>query len=201
MRQFLKTADFSNPSAALVKAALINGAAELHGQYVPSECGPRPNHAEGFGRLHLERSVGATPTLALDFHDEDAALSAGQEHRTTIALRPGSTLKVTLVWTDPAGEALQNDLDLVVQAGGQEMHGNIAGTFPSGSGHFDRTNNVEQVIWRNFPYDGALIEVRAHRIALLPQPFALVVRVEDGAGAAGLDRGSDLGARNQTASR
>ncbi len=178
VRQLLKSRDVSEPSAALVKAALINGAVDLHGQYIPSECGDRPNHAEGFGRLNLERSVGATPTLFLEFHEEADALSQGEEWQLVVPATEGMSLKATLVWTDPAGDSLQNDLDLTVACDGREMHGNVAGIFPSGSGHFDRANNVEQVIWNGVPGREARIGVRAHRIALLPQQFALVVRVE-----------------------
>ena len=59
----------------------------------------------------------------------------------------GYTLKVTLVWTDPPGAKLQNDLDLIVKASnGQERHGNMG----TGKG-FDRVNNVEQVVWKTSP--------------------------------------------------
>ncbi len=85
----------------------------------------------------------------------------------------GQTLKVTLVWTDPAGEALQNDLDLIVTTpDGQELHGNMA----PGAAAFDRSNNVEQI---NVPISTAgqaKIAVHAFR-TLAPQPYALVVRV------------------------
>src|SRR5205823_2488181 len=46
-----------NPSAALVKAMLINGAILLTGQYVPPELAPIPNEAEGFGRVSLSASL------------------------------------------------------------------------------------------------------------------------------------------------
>jgi serine protease AprX len=78
-----------------------------------------------------------------------------------------------LVWTDPAGEALQNDLDLIVTTpDGQELHGNAA----LGATGFDRSNNVEQVVLPNIAAGTARITVRAFR-ALTPQPYALVVRV------------------------
>lgn len=80
--------------------------------------------------------------------------------------------KVTLVWTDPAGEALQNDLDLVLQnSAAQESHGNM----PPGSTAFDRANNVEQVIWQPASPDTFSVAVRCFR-AVTPQTYALVVR-------------------------
>jgi serine protease AprX len=106
------------------------------------------------------------------FKDENAALDTGQEERMVQTVAAGQTLKVTLVWTDPSGEALQNDLDLIIQAAGQEQHGN----FPLGSPNFDRANNVEEVIWPNMPQGDATISVRGFRVTS-PQKYALVVRV------------------------
>src|SRR5207237_607299 len=59
VRQFLQNkADVANPSAALIKAMLINGARDMAGQYVPSEAGPTPNVNEGFGRVDVAASIG-----------------------------------------------------------------------------------------------------------------------------------------------
>jgi len=77
-------------------------------------------------------------------------------------------LKITLVWTDPPGAALQNDLDLIVQAGARERHGN-SGT----STRFDRVNNVEQVSWAGIPAGTVRVVVRAFRITRFPQPYAV----------------------------
>jgi hypothetical protein len=79
---------------------------------------------------------------------------------------------VTLVWADPKGADLQNDLDLIVIApDGQERHGNM-GT----SDGFDRLNNVEQIVWKNIPPGDAKIVIRAVRITRFPQPYAYVWR-------------------------
>ena len=86
----------------------------------------------------------------------------------------GRLLKVTLVWTDPPGESLQNDLDLIVRAAnGAERHGNM----PVNASDFDRKNNVEQVVWPAAPSGNVEIVVRAHRITLQPQSYALVIRI------------------------
>lgn len=163
------------PSAALVKAMLINGARNIVGQYVPSEAGVIPNNAEGFGRVDMRATVG--PFAAgetVEVRDEATALDTGDEESLTLEVAPGANLlKVTLVWTDPAGESLQNDLDLILRLpGGQERHGNVA----AGSTEFDRSNNVEQVSVANPPAGNTTIIVRAHRVAQFPQTYALVVR-------------------------
>lgn len=81
-------------------------------------------------------------------------------------------MKVTLVWSDPPGEGLQSDLDLIVRTGNQERHGNM----PAGSKDFDRKNNVEQVLWEQFPAGQVTVSVSAHAVTLAPQNYALVVR-------------------------
>jgi serine protease AprX len=173
IRQFLQTkASVANPTAALVKALLVNGARDMAGQYVPSEAGPIPNFNEGFGRVDVAASIGAADTKKLAFFDEGPALATGQTHTHTVAVAAGSTVKVTLVWTDPPGESLQNDLDLIVRVGNQERHGNM----PAGSSDFDRRNNVEQVILQNAPGGNVDVVVKAFRTALHPQSYALVIR-------------------------
>ncbi|MFD8799988.1 S8 family serine peptidase [Streptomyces atroolivaceus] len=175
LRETLVARGIPSPSAALLKAMLINGAVELTGQYTPSEAGSSPNNSSGFGLANLAGSV-------IDPDDTDAGFTEGdplaQAEEEIVRIRvpaTGSfrTLKVTLVWTDPPGAALQNDLDLIVRSiGGQERHGNM-GT----STGFDRTNNVEQVHWKNVPPGEVDIIIRAHRITRFAQPYACVWRV------------------------
>jgi serine protease AprX len=156
------------PSAALIKALLINGAVELPGQYSPSEAGPSPNNNSGWGRVNLAASV-LTPSETAGFADADP-LNQGEQNTIEVTIPDGQslTLKVTLVWTDPPGAALQNDLDLsVAAADGTERHGNM-GT----DSDFDRVNNVEQVVWEGVPAGSATITVAAFRITTGPQPYA-----------------------------
>jgi hypothetical protein len=166
------------PSAALVKAMLINGAVSLRGQYVPPELPAVPNEAEGFGLVNLAGSLAPEPTdTSAALWDEGTTLDVGDEEVHPFTLGPGATgLKVTLAWTDPPGEALQNDLDLIVSAvrGGAtvERHGNM----PPGTADFDRTNNVEQVTWDAVGPGDVQITVRAFRVTVEPQSYALVVR-------------------------
>jgi hypothetical protein len=188
VRHFLRTGQqIRQPSAALVKAALINGARPIRGQYRPSEAGTVPNNVQGFGRVDLQAVVGPYEAgETVEFFDEDRALETGEDEEFEVALgTAGRRLKVTLVWTDPPGESLQCDLDLIVRAGNRERHGNK----PAASTRFDRVNNVEQVDWANVPQASATVIVRAHSVPHLPvgppaagamtsgQSYALVVRV------------------------
>ncbi|MCX4706772.1 S8 family serine peptidase [Streptomyces sp. NBC_01352] len=170
LRETLVKNGTPNPSAALLKAMLINGAQDLPGQYNPSEAGASPNNNSGFGLVNLERSTALqSDGDRAGFADEEE-LDQGEERSFPVTVPQGAdnTLKITLVWTDPPGAALQNDLDLIVRVGGQERHGNM-GTNPG----FDRVNNVEQVSWKGLPAGDAEVVVRAHRITQFAQPYAL----------------------------
>ncbi len=187
LREVLIKNGTATPSAALVKALLINGAVELVGQYSPSEAGPSPNNNSGFGRVNLAGSVIIPGQNSDAGFGEGGPLKQGNEDTITIEIprqppgerslaRPagvgtmgfGTTFKITLVWSDPAGDRLQNDLDLIViAADGSERHGNV-GT----SRNFDRVNNVEQILWTNMPPGDAKIIIRAFRITRHPQPYA-----------------------------
>lgn len=173
VRQYLRMHLKLSPSAALVKALLINSAKDLEGQYVPSEASAIPNFAEGFGRVNMANLADTAGTNRLYLRDEDRALETGEEdfHKVPIPA-PGMNAKVTLVWTDPPGESLQNDLDLIVRYGVEEVHGNQS----AGSIAFDRTNNVEQVVWAGLGGGQLDVVVRAHRAATSAQSYAIAVR-------------------------
>lgn len=176
IREYLKIRHgLSSPSAALMKALIINGANPVSGQYVPSEAGAVPNHVQGFGRVDVRKVVGPYDVNeVLQFFDEAQRLDTGEEQRFQIALpHTAQRLKITLVWTDPPGEGLQSDLDLIVRVGDTERHGNMGST----SSDFDRLNNVEQVYWEGFPSGALEVIVRAYSITIDAQDFALVVRI------------------------
>jgi hypothetical protein len=175
VRQYLQRTGNPRPSAALVKALLINGAHDLTGQYSPTETGPIPNNNEGFGRVNLPAILGPLPDgVLLKMWDESTALDTGEEQTFQVELESLAKLvKVTLVWTDSPGETLQNDLDLIVKTSkGTVRHGNM-GSSPT---RFDRSNNVEQVSMTTVLKGTVTVTVRAFRAAVSPQSFALVFR-------------------------
>jgi serine protease AprX len=172
LRSALRAHDVA-PSAALVKAMLVNGAVAIPGQFTPSETGASPNANSGFGRVDLARSIVVEPTGESSGFVDGEALEMGGEHTVTIDVPRGRTLTATLVWTDPPGPGLQNDLDLIVKAGSRERHGN-RGT----AADFDRSNNVERVVWPRIPAGTVTLTVRAFRITTSSQPFACVWRVD-----------------------
>lgn len=178
VRESFRTRQNLVPSAALVKAMLINGAVSLQGQYDPRELSGIPNGSEGFGLVNLAASLAPVAgDTSIAYWDEGPALDVGDEkpHQFTVG-QDQKSLKVTLVWTDPPGEALQNDLDLIVSivrdGAATERHGNV----PPDSATFDRVNNVEQVAWDGISPGDVTITVRAFRIPVSPQSYALTAR-------------------------
>src|SRR5919197_1002841 len=192
LRETLVKNGMPNPSAALVKALLVNGAVRLPGQYTPTEAGSSPNSNSGWGRVDLAGSViipgpngdagfgeggplkqGGSDTIDIDIPKGPPRHEGSAEPEDVGPTAVGATFKITLVWSDPPGAALQNDLDLIVRAAnGAERHGNM-GT----SKRFDRVNNVEQVLWTNMPPGPAKITIRAFRITNFPQPYAFAWRL------------------------
>lgn len=174
LRETLVKNEVPNPSAALIKALLINGAQPITGQYHPSETGPSPNPASGWGRVNLAASVIIPGASAEAGFGEGGPLRQGENSEGTIRITGGGrTLKFTLVWADPPGAQLQNDLDLIMTAAdGQERHGNMG----TGAG-FDRQNNVEQVVWEDVPPGDLKFTILAFHITRFPQPFAFAWQI------------------------
>ncbi|OJD21947.1 hypothetical protein ACJ73_06714 [Blastomyces percursus] len=185
------------PTAALVKALVINGAVDLKGQYKPCEIKPTPNSDSGFGRINLANSIipverGAMGGYMEQTLDDDEEKDPFEFKITVPTIdqlakltrsksETGPTLKVTLVYSDPPGRDLQNDLNLIVISGARERHGNQrAKEFNVGSleeDGFDHQNNVEQVVWNGISPGQATIKVRGTRVTTDDQPFACVWQV------------------------
>lgn len=153
------------PSAALVKAVLVNGATELKGQYHPSEAGPSPNYSSGWGRVNLTESVFTAMASGSAGYHQGAPLQDGGSFELSVQVsKAGATLKVSLVWTDPPGPMLQNDLDLTVKVDTQSRAGNTS---------LNRKNNVEQVVWPNIPQGTAKVRVSARSLTTSSQGYAV----------------------------
>lgn len=121
MRQYLIDAEMiTAPSAALLKAALLNSAEDISpGQYA-GEIPSLPNSVAGWGRLNLNNALYPTAPMNILYYDEATGLATGQDQAYVIRVTDaGTPLKVHLVWTDypgtPANQGgLVNDLDLQV---------------------------------------------------------------------------------------
>lgn len=174
VRQFYEQEKSIQPSAALVKATLINGAVDISpGQYGTGqwcEVQPVPDYSQGWGRMNLKNSLFPDPPVVNEFADETSAISTGdyREYKynvidTTISFR------ATLVWSDYPGSVnaskeLVNDLDLMVIS-------------PSGTAYtvINHLDNIEQVTL-SAPEAGVYtVRVTGYNVPMGPQDYALVV--------------------------
>jgi subtilisin family serine protease len=170
------------PSAALLKATLINSAARMSG----SANKTARDTCQGWGRVLLDDALFfAGQSRRLWALDDSKSFKTGVKRARTVKfkVRSGSEpLKVTLVWTDapstPAASVnLVNDLDLTVSGPkGTLWRGNVfAGGRSASGGSPDRLNNVEQVLLDNPAPGTYTVSVRPINLPAGRQPFALVV--------------------------
>lgn len=160
-------------SAALLRATLINGAAEMSpGQYgtgANQEIGAKPNNVEGWGRVDLENSLFPPPPTVLDHIDELAGLEDGESRTYSLEIINNTVpIAITMVYHDYPGAGIQNNLNMTVTTpGGTTL-------FPNGLTATDPRNNVEQ-IRIPAPVTGTYtITIDAPNIQHGPQPYALV---------------------------
>lgn len=183
---FVKTRN-AQPSAALLKAALINGTRILSGPDSMADFAFTPNFHQGFGAIYLPTTIPnpGFPALKLEFVDNwqdppNQFNRTGQRFRYSFKLDGGEWLRITLAYTDLPARGLQNDLNLFVQhmQTGQKWIGNA--DLPMGLKIPDPDNNVEVLRLKNPPPGDYLIQVSAINLLQAPQDFALVVSGELG---------------------
>ncbi|HWM91567.1 MAG TPA: S8 family serine peptidase [Thermoanaerobaculia bacterium] len=177
------------PSAALLKATLVNSAVSMTGTTViPANC-------QGWGRVLLDNALFFTgQARELWVRDDNTGFPTGSTSAQTFTFTVGSgePFKATLAWTDfpstPAASVnLVNDLDLTVTGPTSTIwRGNVFASGQSATGgSSDRRNTLEQVLL-NVPAAGTYtVEVRAFNVPSGPQPFALVVTGDVAAGGGG----------------
>jgi serine protease AprX len=182
---FRKRENWPTPSAALLKAALINGARRLTGADAAAELPGDPNFHQGFGRLDMAATIPnpITPDLKLAFVDgwkdpAQAFQATGQRLRWQINAGNELPLRACLAWTDLPFRGLQNRLFLLMDdTAGQKFVGNsgAAATLKISAMSGDPNNNV-QVVRVPKPTAGIFtIAVTATNLLEPPQTFALVV--------------------------
>lgn len=184
VREYYMKRHQHQPSAALLKATLINGARWLTGADSIANQNEVPNYDQGFGAVHMPSTVpsAADPGLKLAFVDswqdpQRQFVSSGQRFRYTVEASGGARLSFCLAYTDLPARGLQNDLNLIVQTPTGEKHvGNEH--LPERLTPLDRGNNVEVVRIANPPPGSYLIQVSAFNLLAQGQDFALVATGE-----------------------
>ncbi len=108
VRQYLIQQRGHTPSAALVKAMMVNGATDV-GLGVP-------DNRQGWGRVDLTNTMFPAGTGRIQFDDSvDIAVATGDIRTYAVSVSSAANpLTVTLVWRDPQGSTIQNRLHLRV---------------------------------------------------------------------------------------
>jgi len=178
-----------NPSPAMTKAALINGATNLNDS---SGTSPIPNMDEGWGIMDLRNTLAFPHDIY--YEDQQIYLETGESQVYEIYAGDKTIpIKITLAWTDPpafagANPTLVNNLDLRVTAPDSSVYyGNqfTDGWSDSVLTSTDSLNNIENVFINpsDIQYGKYTIEVIATNVgndsvpstAEWDQDFALVV--------------------------
>lgn len=169
------------PSAALLKATLINSTRWLLGADAIADHAELPNYHQGFGCVHMPSALPNESQAGLELRFVDSWQDpsrqfdrSGQRFRWRFGIAAGIPLKICLAWTDLPARALQNNLNLVVETPAKRKHVGNADV-PQRLGAFDPENNVE-VIRIDDPAPGDyMLMCFAHNLLEGPQDFALVV--------------------------
>ncbi|MFW6176210.1 MAG: PKD domain-containing protein [Thermoplasmatota archaeon] len=188
--EFYRKGYQADPSPALIKSALINGAVDITGEN-QGGAQPVPNIHEGWGRMDLTNTLLTEDSV--EFFDQDLSLKTGDSYGKKVEVTDTSKpLRVTMSYTDvpaapDAAKTLVNDLNLIVQGpDGNRYLGNAFsnGWSDSSINQADDLNNVENVYIKNpvkGEYNiivyGASVPVDAlDDTTAIDQDFALVVK-------------------------
>jgi hypothetical protein len=191
VRQYYRQERSHNPSAALVKATIVNGSQWLNGLSSKADHQLQPNLHQGFGSVNMRTTlpVSGSPAVPADpFHFDmlfvdnwnDPAQHftlTGQRHRYGFTISAPAELRITLAYTDLPGRALQNNLNLFLQMlpfTTRKWIGNLQMPFSIGTP--DTANNVEVIRIDAQPGD-YLIQITAQNLPSKnpKQDYALVV--------------------------
>ncbi|MBW4478665.1 MAG: S8 family serine peptidase [Tolypothrix brevis GSE-NOS-MK-07-07A] len=175
VRQYLREKhqpSIIDPSAALIKAALIHSATYIDYRFAHPSSNPWADNEQGWGRIKLQQVLNpAEPTQVL-FIDEANGLKTGEKAEYRLQISDSKVpLKVTLVYTDYPGEDLINNLNLILYRPNSTY---ILGNDFEGEGIPDTVNNVEGIIVETPEIGEWRIEVIAE-VQQEQQDYALVI--------------------------
>jgi hypothetical protein len=183
------------PSSALIRATLINGAVEINGSGAYSNGTKYPNGDQGWGRIDLNNSLyfkGDSKRMWVI--DNVRGVATGENSKYQIKVSDNTQpLKFTLAWTDYPGSPavsvqLVNNLNLkVTDPNGNTYLGNVFTSYNPGystTGGAPDNRNVEETVLllpdnNKFPTGTYTVEVIGYNVpngeaVTNAQPFALV---------------------------
>ncbi len=181
VREYLVAHGVPNPSAALLKAMLINGTRWLTGTDALADHPTCPNYHQGFGCVDLTMTIPhpGVPALRLETIDtwQTPALQfarTGQRQRYAFRVTGAMPLRMCLAWTDLPARGTQNSLAFMVQGPSNERWVGNTGLLDQLATP-DPDNNVHILRLDTPPPGDYLVQIFARNLLKPPQDFAFVV--------------------------
>jgi subtilisin family serine protease len=180
VRQYYVEDRNHEPSAALLKATLINGAQWLSGADAVADHPTEPNYHQGFGAIHMPATIpDGAAAFKLAFRDTQSApaeslAQTGSDSQYIVNVRDGE-LRLCLAWTDPPGRGLQNTVTVVLENTGTRERWLGNPRRPPGMVGWDAGNNVQVIRLSDAKAGSYRVSVIASNLLVNPQSFALVV--------------------------
>ena len=183
---YAKARGCKTPSAALIKATLINGTRQLAGAQASAPAGGFPNGHQGFGRIDMRNTLPdpAQPEFELFYYDTwqgmGQPLAMDQRQRFVFQLPAALPwLRICLTYTDPPASKVQNNLVLMLHNqntntkwyGNERQQTTIAQVLPAP----DSVNNVLIIRVENPQPGKYFLGVLTGNVPFGPQHFALVI--------------------------
>lgn len=174
------------PSAALLKASIINSCKKLHGADAVLKFPDIPNFNQGFGLVDMALAI---PDVANPFfhwfYDNykipaEHFQSTGRKFKVALTTTKKGWIRVCLAYTDFPARALQNNLSLMMDAKSDtkiKWQGNQHA--PALLRREDTKNNVKVIHIDCAKADRYTIVVAGSNVPKGPQDFALVITTED----------------------
>ncbi|RSK38920.1 S8 family serine peptidase [Hymenobacter perfusus] len=181
VRQYYVETGHPSPSAALLKATIINSTKWLSGHDSTALVTGKPNFHQGYGRVTVSQAVpnDLHPEMTLRFVDEWQTFQfvrTGERKRYQFILSAETPeLRLCMAYTDAPGRSLQNNLNMILhhQESGKKYLGNEE--LPDALTLPDPDNNVECIRINQAPVGTYFVQVFAANLLKAPQDFALVI--------------------------
>lgn len=183
VRQYYTETRNHEPSAALLKATIINSTVWLSGADSIAPTKGVPNYHQGHGRVSVPLAFPnpSQPGLNLEYIDDwkdpkrSFRITGGTRRFQFNLLQSVPEIRICMAYTDVPVRALQNNLNLIVLHinSGTKWLGNAG--LPDALIFPDPDNNVETVRIANPVQGHYLVQVLVGNMLKPPQDFALVV--------------------------
>jgi subtilisin family serine protease len=192
VRDWLVNDHKHTPSAALLRALLVNGSAKLSGWDAIQDGKETPNYHQGFGRVDVLEILpdSSRPDFCVNWLDMQGSggwglTALGEAVIVRFNLATGDPLRLCLTWDDPPGPAVVNPLELILTLESLDDPTESAGAWRSNvhapgrlrsSDEADLWNNVHVIRVEDPPTGWYRARIQANSTPLdPPQGFALAL--------------------------